>query len=114
MPSIGSWAILSTVFGSGMPAASRMVGPTSMTWVNWAWRRPGPASPRPGHDMTIGSRVPPRWLAVGLSDFRGVQGVVHAAAMWGGVVASQGGQAAVLLDELELLRGVEDQAIEVG
>ena len=35
VPSIGSCSMPSTVLGSGMPAASRMVGPTSMQWVNW-------------------------------------------------------------------------------
>ena len=60
-PSIGSSAIPSTTFGSGMPAASRTVGPTSITCVNWA-RGVLSALIRLGQAITIGSRVPPKWL----------------------------------------------------
>jgi hypothetical protein len=36
-PCIGFWVTPLTCLGCGSPAASRMVGATSMTWVNW-WR----------------------------------------------------------------------------
>ena len=71
MPSIGSCSIPSTTFGSGMPAASRMVGPMSMQWVNCERRSPS-ASIRLGHATTIGLRVPPRWLAICLPHWNGV------------------------------------------
>ena len=35
-PCMGSCSIPSTVSGAGMPAASRIVGATSITWVNGA------------------------------------------------------------------------------
>ncbi len=113
MPSIGSCAIPSTVFGSGMPAASRIVGPTSMTWVNCERRSP-PALIRFGQATTIGLRVPPRWLAICLPHWNGVfTAWAQAAAKCGArVLAAQRVDAAVLLDQLELLVGVEDEAVQ--
>ena len=43
----------STVFGGGMPGASRMVGTTSMQCVNWV-RRPPLSLIRSGQWTTIG------------------------------------------------------------
>ena len=81
VPSMGSCSMPSTTLGSGMPAASRMVGPTSMQWVNWE-RISLSALRRAGHATTIGSRVPPRWLADCLPHWNGaLQACAHAAAM---------------------------------
>ncbi len=85
VPSMGSCSMPSTTLGSGMPAASRMVGPTSMQWVNWA-RISLSALRRAGHATTIGSRVPPRWLADCLPHWNGaLQACAQAAAMCGAV-----------------------------
>ena len=85
MPSIGSCGMPSTVSGSGMPAASSTVGPMSMQWVNWL-RTSLLALMRLGQATTIGSRVPPRWLAVCLPNWNGVlKACAHAAAMCGAV-----------------------------
>ncbi len=113
MPSMGSCSIPSTVLGSGMPAASRMVGPMSMQWVNWERSSPS-ALIRPGQATTIGSRVPPRWLAICLPHWNGVlPACAHAAAIVRrGVVAAERLDAAVLLDQLQLLLGVEHDAVE--
>ena len=52
----------STKVGSGMPAASRMVGATSMTW--WNWERTSPLAVMPFGQWTIVPlRVPPQWEA---------------------------------------------------
>ena len=80
MPSIGSCAIPSTIVGSGSPTSSRIVGPTSMQWVNCG-RMPPFASIRFGHETTIGFRVPPRWLPICLPHWNGVLlACAHAAA----------------------------------
>ncbi len=72
-------------FGSGIPAASRIVGPTSITCVNCE-RITWSGSSRDGHEITMGSRVPPRWLAVCFPHWNGVlQAWAHAAAMCGAV-----------------------------
>jgi len=71
VPSIGSWSMPSTEVGSGMPAASRIVGPISMQCVN-CWRMPPASAMRPGQATTIGFRVPPRWLPVCLPHWNGV------------------------------------------
>ena len=63
VPSIGSCAMPSTVFGSGMPATSRTVGAMSMTWVNCV-RSLASGAMCFGQAIAIGSRVPPRWLAI--------------------------------------------------
>ena len=59
MPSIGSCSMPSTTFGSGMPAASSMVGARLSQWVNCE-RTFRSATMRRGHATTIGLRVPPR------------------------------------------------------
>ena len=85
MPSIGSCSIPSTTFGSGIPAASRIVGPMSMQCVNCERRSPL-ALILEGHATTIGLRVPPRWLAICLPHWNGVLPAhAHAAAMCGAV-----------------------------
>ena len=71
MPCIGSWSIPSTVSGSGMPATSRMVGATSMTWVNWE-RSPPASLMRAGQCTTMGLRVPPRCEPTCLPHWNGV------------------------------------------
>ena len=71
VPSIGSWAIPSTTVGSGMPIGSRIVGATSMQWVNCR-RIVSSAAMRRGQATTMGSRVPPRWLAICLPHGKGV------------------------------------------
>ena len=60
-----------TMVGSGSPAASRMVGAMSITWVNWE-RRP-PASSMPfGQCTTVPLRVPPQCEATCLVHCSGV------------------------------------------
>ena len=86
MPSMGSWPIPSTVFGSGRPMASRTVGPMSMQCVNWVRISP-PALILPGQATTIGFRVPPRWLAICLPHWNGVlpawaQAAAKCGAVW--------------------------------
>ena len=48
-----------TTFGSGRPIACRMVGATSITWLNCV-RIPFFAWMPFGHDMTMPLRVPPK------------------------------------------------------
>lgn len=62
VPSIGSCSMPSTASGSGIPAASRIVGATSMTCVNCE-RVSVLGFIRAGHASTIGLRVPPRCAA---------------------------------------------------
>ena len=62
-PSMGFCVTPLTDVGSGMPAASRMVGTMSMQWWNCA-RKPPLSLIRFGQEMTNGLRVPPRWLAI--------------------------------------------------
>ena len=58
-PSIGSCWMPSTDTGSGMPAASRIVGATSMTWLNC--ERISPLALIPFGQWTIVPlRVPPK------------------------------------------------------
>ena len=57
--------------GAGMPAMSRMVGATSMTWVNCDRRAPLSVM-RSGQWMTIGLRVPPRCEPTCLPHWKGV------------------------------------------
>ena len=61
----------STLVGSGSPAASRTVGATSMQWVNWL-RTCVSGRILLGQATTIGSRAPPRWLAICLPHWNGV------------------------------------------
>ena len=70
VPSIGFCAIPSTTLGSGMPAASRIVGPTSMQWVNWE-RKPPASVIRSGQETTMPLRVPPRCEATCLPHWNG-------------------------------------------
>ena len=54
-----------------------------MQWVNCVRRSP-PLLMWPGHAMTIGSRAPPRWLAICLPHWNGVfWACAQAAAKWG-------------------------------
>ena len=59
VPSIGRWGTPSTDAGCRMPAASKIVGPTSMTWLNWL-RMPPVSLMRSGHTTTTPCRVPPK------------------------------------------------------
>ena len=57
-----------------------------MQWVNWVRTSP-PAVMWPGHAMTIGSRAPPRWLAICLPHWNGVfwacaQAAAKCGALW--------------------------------
>ena len=70
MPSIGFCSTPSTSLASGIPAASRIVGPMSMQWVNWL-RLPPLSLMRRGQAMTMPLRVPPRWLATCLPHGKG-------------------------------------------
>ena len=68
---MGFWAVPSTTVGSGIPAASRIVGPMSMACVKcFATRRSSLI--RSGHESTMGLRVPPRWEAHCLPHWNGV------------------------------------------
>ena len=61
----------STVSGAGMPAASRMVGTTSMTWQNCS--RSAPASlMRAGQETAMHWRMPPSFEAFCLNQENGV------------------------------------------
>jgi hypothetical protein len=54
----------------------------SMTWVNWL-RRPPLSLMWSGHEMIIGLRVPPKWLAICLVHWNGVfMACAHAAGKW--------------------------------
>ncbi len=99
--------------GSGMPTASRTVGAMSMQCVNCDRTSP-PPSIRCGHATTIGSRVPPRWLPVCLPHWNGVLlACAHAAAKCGAVWSPpSASMPPYSLDQLELLLGVEDDAVE--
>lgn len=57
-----------------------------MQWVNCGLRSPPPAI-RLGHEITIGSRVPPRWLAICLPHWKGAllacaQAAAKCGAVW--------------------------------
>src|SRR4051794_1218280 len=98
--------------GAGMPAASRIVGPMSMTCVNWVRRPPLSAMPR-GQLTTIGLRVPPRWEATCLPHWKGV---LPAHGPGGGVVRRHDLrpprlQAAVLLDQRQLLLAAQHDPV---
>src|SRR5271166_5153655 len=60
----------STLVGSGKPMASNTVGAMSMQWVNWS-RAAVSGRIRLGQATTIGSRAPPRWLAICLPHWNG-------------------------------------------
>jgi hypothetical protein len=61
----------STISGALMPAASRMVGTTSMTWMNCS-RRPPLSLIRAGHDTTMFWLMPPSREAFCLNQSNGV------------------------------------------
>ena len=65
---------------------------------------------------TIGLRVPPRWVAICLPHWNGaLPAYAQAAAKCGAVsVAAERVDAAVLLDQRELLLGVEHDAVDAS
>ncbi len=71
-----------------MPAASRIVGATSMTW--WNWERTSPVvAIRSGQETISGLRVPPKWEAICLVHWKGVFiAQPQPTAKWGEVVGS--------------------------
>ena len=71
MPSIGACSIPSTIFGAGMPVASRIVGTTSITCMNWS-RWPPLSVIFAGQDTTIFCRIPPSREAFCLNQSNGV------------------------------------------
>ena len=85
VPSIGVCTTPLTLLGCGKPAASRIVGATSMTCENWL-RRP-PLSLMPfGQWMTMPLRVPPKSEATCLVQVNGVsKATAQPAAMCGKV-----------------------------
>ena len=71
VPSMGDCCTPLTIVGSGSPAASRIVGATSMTWVNC--ERSPPFSSIPFGQWTIVPlRVPPQCDATCLVHWNGV------------------------------------------
>src|SRR6476659_4030671 len=76
VPSIGDCRTPLTIVGSGRPAASRMVGATSITWLNcdrsppWSW------IPR-GQCTIVALRVAPQCEATCLVHWNGVS-IAHA------------------------------------
>ena len=70
-PSMGRCVTPCTVFGSGMPAASRMVGATSMQWANWLRISPRAEMPLPQRTI-VPLRVPPQCDATCLVHWYGV------------------------------------------
>ncbi|EXI77683.1 MAG: hypothetical protein AW12_03099 [Candidatus Accumulibacter sp. BA-94] len=71
MPSIGACLMPSTTSGGRMPEASRIVGTTSMTWMNCS--RSAPLSLiRAGHDTTMFWLMPPSREAFCLNQSNGV------------------------------------------
>nr|WP_287380694.1 hypothetical protein [Candidatus Microthrix sp.] len=59
VPSIGLCCTPLTIVGSGRPAASRMVGATSMQCVNWVRNPPFSSMPL-GQWTMVPLRVPPQ------------------------------------------------------
>ena len=76
VPSIGDCWTPFTMVGSGSPAASKIVGATSITWVNWARRPPGCSIPF-GQCTMVPLRVPPQCEATCLVHWNGVS-IAHA------------------------------------
>ena len=60
VPSTGCCVTPPNVSGTSSPAASRIVGSTSMTWCHWWRTSPRASIPLPQRTI-IPSRVPPRW-----------------------------------------------------
>ena len=76
VPSMGDCCTPLTNSGSGIPAASRIVGATSMTWVNC--ERTSPLAVMPAGQCTIVPlRVPPQCEATCLVHWYGVH-IAHA------------------------------------
>ena len=76
VPSMGDcWTPLTNA-GSGFPAASRMVGATSMTWQNCVRVPPLPVMPR-GQCTMVPLRVPPQCEATCLVHWYGAS-MAHA------------------------------------
>ncbi len=71
VPSIGDCMTPFTIVGSGSPAASRIVGATSMTWENWLRRPPFSSIPL-GQCTIVPLRVPPQCEATCLVHWNGV------------------------------------------
>src|SRR6478752_11336 len=71
VPSMGDCCTPLTVVGSGSPAASRMVGATSITWVNCDRSPPGSSMPC-GQWTIVPLRVPPQCEATCLVHWNGV------------------------------------------
>ena len=71
VPSMGLWSTPLTIVGSGRPAASRMVGATSITWVNCDRRPPFSSIPF-GQCTIVPLRVPPQCEATCLVHWSGL------------------------------------------
>ena len=71
VPSMGACCTPLTMTGSGSPAASRIVGARSMTWVNWE-RSPPFSSMALGQCTMVPLRVPPQCEATCLVHWNGV------------------------------------------
>ena len=70
-PSIGCCSIPLTTVGWGMPAASRIVGLTSITW--WNWERTSPRAAKPlGQCTIVPFRTPPQCEATCFVHWYGV------------------------------------------
>ena len=76
VPSIGDCSTPLTIVGSGSPAASRIVGATSITCVNCERSPPFSAIPA-GQCTIVPLRVPPQWEATCLVHWNGVS-IAHA------------------------------------
>ena len=93
------------LLGRREPVTSRIVGTTSMTWVNW--RAAALSLMRAGQETTIGLRVPPRWEATCLPHWNGVLPAQAQAQAKCGCMhrTAPGVHPAVGVDQLELLLG---------
>ncbi len=76
VPSMGDCCTPLTIVGSGSPAASRIVGATSITWVNCERSPPGSSMPF-GQCTMVPLRVPPQCEATCLVHWNGVS-IAHA------------------------------------
>ncbi len=112
VPSMGSCSMPSTLVGTGNPMASSTVGAMSMQWVNWPRSRVGSDPARPGdHHRIAGTAEVAGHLLAPLK--RGVVGVrPRRGEMRRGVLVAERLDSAVLLDELQLLIGVENHTVE--
>jgi hypothetical protein len=75
-PSMGDCSTPLTMVGWGRPATSRIVGATSMQWVNWLRMPPGSSMPL-GQCTIVPLRVPPQCDATCLVHWYGVS-IAHA------------------------------------